>query len=69
MSELSLVYEPCPAGGHVARNADGTLFTCAVSMEDLIAKIKTAVAAGLADGSPRPSVIKLRFAAHEVVIA
>lgn len=68
MTELSLLYEPCPAGGHVVRRDDGTWLVCGETMDILVFRLKNLILGEYPDAACRPCVIRLRRDGYDLLI-
>jgi len=67
MTEIVFLVEEDPEGGFVARALGESIFTQAVSMEDLQERVRDAVRCHFEDAAAMPKVIRLHLVHDEVI--
>ena len=68
MSEIIFLVEEAPEGGFSARAVGESIFTQAVSAEELHARVRDAVRCHFEDADA-PKLIRLHFVRDEVIVA
>ena len=68
MSEIIFLVEEAPEGGFSARSVGESIFTQAISVEELHARVRDAVRCHFEDADA-PKLIRLHFVRDEVIVA
>ena len=68
MNEIIFLVEDAPEGGYSARAVGESIFTQAVSIEELHARVRDAVRCHFDEGAA-PRLIRLHFVRDEVIAA